>query len=193
MKIISGKYQNLQIDLLNLKNTRPTKTQVREALFDIILYNKNLSDYSFQEKELSFLEVFSGYGIVSFEALSRGFKQATLIDIEPKLKNLFEKNAKKLKISEQVNFCLANANNLPKSYSKSDICFIDPPYYKDLEIPTLESLQKNNWLNPNALVIIETGLKTDLETIANIENLNFEFLFHKKYGKSKLSFLCFRE
>ena len=70
LKIISGKYKSRIITIPNKSNLKPTKAFIRESLFNIV--NLKICDTS--------LDLFSGSGILSLEALSRGIKKATLVE-----------------------------------------------------------------------------------------------------------------
>jgi 16S rRNA (guanine966-N2)-methyltransferase len=187
MRIKSGRLKGRKIKTLPITDTKPTKSETREALFNILKHNVELQDYDFSKNEINFLEVFCGTGIMSFEALSNGAKRTISIDNNPNLKRLFEENKTHLGIGDEATFCISHATTLPECYEKSDLCYIDPPYYKNLEIETLKNLHKKNWLNEKALVIMETGFKTDLES-----HDSFQFLFNRKYGKSKLHFFIYK-
>ena len=71
IKIIAGKYKGKILHMDILPNTRPTKSIVKESLFD------TLQD-SIKDKVL--VEVFAGYGSVGFEAFSRGAKKVIFIE-----------------------------------------------------------------------------------------------------------------
>ena len=62
MNILSGLYKGRKIETSLKAQYRPTKSIVRKSLFDIL---GPLNNYSF-------LDLFSGSGIMGFEALSRG-------------------------------------------------------------------------------------------------------------------------
>ena len=70
LKIISGKYKSRIITIPNKSNLRPTKAFISESLFNIV--NLNICNNS--------LDLFSGSGILSIEALSRGVDKAILVE-----------------------------------------------------------------------------------------------------------------
>ena len=54
---------------------RPTQNVLRAAVFDILGHDK---------KGLTFLDLFSGSGAVGLEAISRGAKEVTMVEKDPK-------------------------------------------------------------------------------------------------------------
>ncbi|MEK9976360.1 MAG: RsmD family RNA methyltransferase, partial [Gammaproteobacteria bacterium] len=70
LKIISGKYKSRFIQIPDKKNLRPSKAYIRESLFNVL--DIHLCNSS--------LDLFSGSGILSFEAISRGIKKSVLIE-----------------------------------------------------------------------------------------------------------------
>jgi len=189
MRISTGIYRNKKILTFEDKELRPTTSMVREAIFNILSHNENFYGIYENRENLTFLEICCGSAIVSFEALSRGIKKAIALDYNPKAKEIFEQNSKNiLKNHEMTKFLLADINDFPKYQIKTDICFIDPPYEKQPYYKKiLTSLAKNNWLNNNAIIILESSNKIDI-----IDDMdNYQFLFSKKYGNSKLSFFKF--
>ena len=77
MKINSGRFKNSSIEILRSSSIRPTTSLSRKSLFDTLgsLENK------------SFLDIFSGSGIVGFEAASRGAKNVTFVEMHKKYLN----------------------------------------------------------------------------------------------------------
>ena len=74
MRINSGHFRNSSIEILKNSSFRPTTSISRKSLFDSIgkLEGK------------SFLDLFSGSGIIGFEAASRGAKNVTFVEINKK-------------------------------------------------------------------------------------------------------------
>lgn len=180
MRIISGVYRGKKLLSPDSKNVRPTSDRTREAIFNI-LHSKLSSSLS----DFSLLDVFSGSGAFSLEAISRGIKNVGLIDIDTRdaLKNiaLFPKEKDKIKIMK------LNALNLPVACSAYDLLFMDAPYNKGLSEKALQQLSEKGWLSKNALCIIETERNENI----NIPD-NFEQLDERIYGLAKIIFLNYK-
>ena len=94
--------------------------RARMALFNI------LGDLSEVE---TVLDAYAGSGALAFEALSRGAKQAVIIEIDRRVYPQLVENIKKLGLEERVKAYRANnltcLNNLGRRF---DLIFLDPPY-----------------------------------------------------------------
>lgn len=181
MKIISGKHKNRIIPTSKVSEYRPTTAKLREALFSIIVSGEFFNSKPLDNAQT--LDLFAGTGILSFEALSRGAKDATLIDNNLEHLKLIKKFADKIGEKNNIYCQLADASSLPKSNRQYNIVFIDPPYYNNLCVKTLTCLIKNNWLENNAIIAMEMekAAKLVLEKFPNLHLLK-----EKVYGNSRL-------
>ena len=155
MRIIAGSWKGKKLIAPKGEIVKPTTDRAKEALFSILesyLIKNNLS-----WKELSFLDVFSGSGSIGIEALSRGAKYVSFIDIHPHSITALRTN---LPSTTNVKIFKANALNLPKGET-FDIVFLDPPYNKNLPLKTLEQLKQKNWIHSESLIIIEMDVKEE--------------------------------
>ena len=71
MRVIAGKARRTNLVTPEGKNTRPTSDRIKETLFNML--QQELYD-------VRFLDIFSGSGGISIEALSRGAKEAVLVE-----------------------------------------------------------------------------------------------------------------
>ena len=179
MRVISGKLKARIIAMPKL--IRPTSDKVREALFEIL---KNCIEGS------NFLDLYSGSGAIGIEAFSRGAKSVAFVDNNLRCIEVLKDNLAKCGISDLSTIYIYNREALSalKLFEKKgflfDIIFLDPPYYKDMARNTLIAISKCDILRRNAIVILETYKK---------ENLDEEAGFLKKfrsyrYGDTKLEF-----
>ncbi|AAO26768.1 putative methylase [Buchnera aphidicola str. Bp (Baizongia pistaciae)] len=147
IQIISGKYKNSRIPIINTKNLRPTTNYIRETLFNWISNEKI--------KKSHCLDCFSGSGALGIEAVSRYALSSTCIEIQKKAIFFLKKILIKLSITN-VHVIRANTIQWLKKPNKSyDIIFLDPPFKTTLLKQTIALLIKNNWLKNNALIYIE--------------------------------------
>ena len=136
MNILSGRFRGRRIKTRKDLSYRPTKTIVRKSIFDSISPFK----YNFV------LDLFSGSGILGFEAASRGAKSITFVENNTSAFKLLKKNSllfpgAKYQFYRNSVFKFFNNN-----YS-FDLIFADPPYGKydllNLSDTILEHLNTN--------------------------------------------------
>ena len=161
LKIISGKYKSRIITIPNKSNLKPTKAFIRESLFNIV--NLKICDTS--------LDLFSGSGILSLEALSRGIKKAILVEqdldlvraIKKNLASLDEANAKV--INKKVGKFLKD--NTPNIF---DIIFLDPPYNTNLLDETLSYLKSYEYISHSKYIYFETSKQDENNYLKYLSN-----------------------
>jgi 16S rRNA (guanine966-N2)-methyltransferase len=175
MRIIAGELKGRQFEALKGHKTHPMSEKMRGAIFSA------LGDIS----ELKVLDAFSGSGALSFEAISRGAKEAVALEIDKKAKKLIELNAKNSHLTSKVKVIRANAsswsdNNLDQTF---DLIICDPPY-DNLQINLLKKLTKH--LKKSGIYVLSwPGDKPapEFELLENIKEKNYSdatLLFYKK-------------
>ena len=117
MQIHSGRFKGQRIKTVKNLPYRPTQSIVRKSLFDTIepLTCK------------SFLDLFSGTGIIGFEAASRGVNKIFFVDKSIRVYSLLKINSLNF---PGVKFRFSRSDGLKfiNSNKKYDIIFADPPY-----------------------------------------------------------------
>ena len=156
MKIISGFLRGAVIPTVKNAKYRPSTGKFKEAIFSILSAGGNL-------KDKIVLDLFSGTGSLGFEALSRGAKYATFVDIDSIHLNMAETFAEKHKIMDQTRFIKADSTNLMATDLKYDLVFLDPPYGRKMVEKALVALRKAEWLSNGAIIVIELAAKEDVE------------------------------
>ena len=159
MRIISGQFKSRRIIAPPHLPVRPTTDRAKEALFNILYHQYQLS-------ELKVLDLYAGIGSISFEFASRGTSDITAVDQNKGCTNFISSTAEKLGIdinvkTQEVFKFLETSSSLPY-----DIIFADPPYdLSDNEFKTLIDLVFNlNHLNKNGIFILEHSKHTDLSS-----------------------------
>ena len=100
MRIVAGTLKNRRIKSREGRETRPTLERIKEAIFSII--GEKVAD-------AKFLDLYSGTGNVSFEALSRGAKRAIMIEEDKEALRVIIENVNHLGVEEK---CRAYKNDV---------------------------------------------------------------------------------
>lgn len=177
MRIIGGIYRGKKLLSPLSEKVRPTSDQAREAVFNILFskLEKPWADYAL-------LDLFAGSGAFALEAISRGARNATLIDADTASAarniSLFPNEKSKLKLIK------ADAINLPAADAAYDIIFLDAPYRMGLSERALLSLLRQGWTRPGTILVAETAKDEDLPLPPQ-----FELIDCRTYGIAKFTFM----
>jgi 16S rRNA (guanine966-N2)-methyltransferase len=136
MKILAGRFGGRKIKTSKNLPYRPTKSLVRKSLFD------HLTPFEYN----SVLDLFSGSGILGFEAGSRGADSIVFVEKDQRTLHYLKQNSDLL-VGPQYSFHELDAfTYLTKKKETFDLIFADPPYRKyditGLVEPALEHLNK---------------------------------------------------
>ena len=176
MIITGGIYRGQKIETVKNNNVRPTSSKVRQSLFNII--------FSLGHEGRTFLDLFSGSGIMGIEALSRGFERSVFIEKNPSTARLIESNLRKLKISSKPVVTDA-IKFLERTDEHYDVIFADPPYAKEeLFYDVLNLVSDRRLLSDDGILIVEKPISLTLDT----QDM-YEILKDKTYGTIELLFL----
>ena len=175
MNITGGKYNSLEIKTADFENIKPTLSKIRQAVFNSVLSMTGSFD------GLVFCDLFAGSGIMSFEAVSRGFEVVS-IEIDKKSAKTIKNNAEKLKIPlNLVNYDAVKF--LKKTDKKFDIFYIDPPYQSGLYDKVLAVIYERELLNENGIIILEKP------TALSVDYNSFTCVKEKKYSDKSICYL----
>lgn len=123
MRIVGGVARGRRLRVTGKTQVRPTTERVREALFDTL--GQNLDG-------MSFLDICSGSGAISFEAMSRGANHVVAIENNEICCANIKKVAKDLQFEKKIEVLQGDARNvlvnLVAKGKKFDIIFFDPPW-----------------------------------------------------------------
>ncbi len=166
MRIISGSLKGRVLKTVEGPGYRPAMSRVREALFSML--QSRIMASAEENTDVNAvtwnyaLDLFAGSGSLAFECLSRGSKQALLVEHSAQAVRCLRQNAQSLGLSDDV--CRIVQEDVLKFLSKPskqkfDLVFIDPPYGKDLLTPTLNALLRQGWVHENSIIMAEIEAK----------------------------------
>jgi len=176
VRITAGKAKNF---LLNIpKTTRPMTDRMKVKIFDVLredIFDKRI------------LDLYAGTGSFALEALSRGAKEATLVDASKHAERILEGNITKTGFLSQTEVIKMKTfeylNKRIKDGSEFDVIFMDPPYklyntkktFKMREIINMASLLLPGIRNPKTkkfkgVLIIKHPRRYPIDSL-ELENL----------------------
>ena len=152
---------------------RPAMDRVRESVFSI------LGDLTGQ----SFLDLFSGSGVIGIEAASRGAAPVVCVEGDGKKKAVLSQNLSMVETEKTL--IISSAEKYLKTCGRAfDLIFLDPPFpYKKKE-QLLEMIDTYAVLKPEGRMLIHYPAEDRLPE--RTEGLLRDRL--KKYGRSLVAF-----
>lgn len=169
MNITAGLFKGRKIIVPDEKITRPTLSKVRMSVFNTL---QTMTEFEGK----SFLDMYSGSGIMGLEALSRGFTKVIAIEKNSHAFNVIKENFSKFKPAPQ----LIKGDSLkicPKLNEEIDVIYIDPPYFAGIYEQSL-----------NAISRLAFGIVI-LEHVTDVDFAGYEILKQKSYGGKIITFL----
>ena len=142
MQVLAGRFKGLPVKTSAKMSYRPTKSRVRKSLFD------KLTPYSYN----TVLDLFSGSGIMGFEAASRGALSVTFVEKHRKSLELMKENSLKFQ-GPEYKFIKTDVFTFLREAHYFDLIFADPPYGRFELEPLSESILEH--LNKNGKFILE--------------------------------------
>jgi 16S rRNA (guanine966-N2)-methyltransferase len=121
VRIVGGDHKGRIIEVSKEFDSRPTTDFAREALFNIVA---NYFDFF----EISFLDLFSGTGSISFECNSRGCRDIDLVDTNSRSVQFIAKTADKMNMTGIHAVKMDVFRFLEICKKKYDLVFADPPF-----------------------------------------------------------------
>lgn len=127
VRIIGGNWKRRMIRFAEIEGLRPTPDRIRESLFNWLMWDINATT--------RVLDVCAGSGALAFEALSRGAKQAVLIEPNAQQAQCLKNNLIALNCDDASVVQKTAQQALPilqKNGAQFDLVFLDPPYSLNL-------------------------------------------------------------
>jgi len=156
------------------RDVRPTSDKTREAVFNILEHRYDLS-------KVRFLDLFAGFGGMSYEMASRGCRNITAVENNPRCVDFIRKTASDFGIDAFIRVLPARVEDFIRMHSQPyDIIFVDPPYRYTGVNRLIRDILDKPLLTPGGMLIVEHSRGT------YFEHLPF-FAFYKRYGRTSLS------
>ncbi len=181
LKILGGEWGGRLLKAPKGKQTRPTTSIMRKAVFDILQPHIHSA---------TFLDLFAGSGAMGIEALSRGAERAIFVDSHREAIRCLKENLALLKIESRS---LVIQSDVFKALLKlqemgvqCDVIYADPPYDQSQLYPKiLYFLDRTLLLKDKGILFVESPIPSPLE---NLSDTLKHLIPHppRKYGASEL-------
>lgn len=177
MRIIAGEKRGLRLISPSGHDVRPTKDNVKEAVFGSI---------QFSIQDASFLDLFSGTGSIGIEALSRGASFVCFADNSRESLGVVNKNIESAGYTDDSLVLFGDYSTVITKLSgryRFDFVYIDPPYAASLYDDVLICISENDILSEKAVLILES----DEELFSAVDT--FKIIKKKRYGKCHITYM----
>ena len=146
VRIIGGRWRGTRLPVTDSSGLRPTADRVRETLFNWLQPRLGGARV---------LDLFAGSGALGLEALSRGAREAVLVERDPQVATVLRQVVERLDATAQAAVVRADAMSWLRAplHGRFDVVFVDPPFETALWPAVLPLLAP--WLAPDALVYLE--------------------------------------
>ena len=183
MRVITGTARGTKLKTPEGMLTRPTTDRVKEALFNIIQF----------DIAGDVLDLFAGTGALSLEALSRGAREAVLVDMDRAACAAIRKNMETTRLSEKCRLIErdyhAAIDALAAEGTAFDVVFIDPPYKMENTGEMCAALYEKGLLSDAFLLVVEHR-----KGHAPMLDARFDAFDLRHYGDTEITFVrCARQ
>lgn len=153
VRIIGGRWRGTRLPVVEAPGLRPTPDRVRETLFNWL--QPTLSG-------TRVLDLFAGSGALGLESLSRGAREAWLVESDPRQCQSLRDTVERLHAQDEAQVVRADALTWLRApmQGRFDVVFIDPPYSADLWQGALALLPQ--WLATDAWLYMESPVAQDV-------------------------------
>ncbi len=152
---------------------RPAMDRMRESLFSIL----------WDIEGLSFLDLFSGSGLVGIEAASRGAEPVVLVERDYKKKNTILENMKM--VESDITLRMMNVQRyIDLAQESFDLIYADPPFIFSKKQKLIETIGNSSLVKENTIVMIHHPSSDTWEKTTG----NMECYDVRKYGGSIVRF-----
>ncbi len=181
VRITSGQLKGCCITVPHT-DLRPTEEKVRAAFFNTLF---SMIDFN----DRLFLDIFSGTGAMGFEAVSRGFKRAVLVENDFNAVKQIKENVAGIGMEDDFKILKKDAfskNLFEFTGTSFSAIYIDPPYKLKFKIPKLiKNLTDSEVADKVCVIGIESGESFEpFELFVRGWSLK-----EKKFGGTYLTFL----
>ncbi len=181
MRIVGGRLKGRALAAPASRAIRPTSERLRESIFDILEHR-----HPGRIEGARVVDLFAGSGALAIEALSRGARFALFVDNGAEARATLRANIEALALGGVTRIWRADATRLGAAPSGGPfaLAFLDPPYGQGLAGPALAALVEGDWLEPDALCVVEEAAKAQIPAPDGLTLLDARL-----YGDTRIAIL----
>ncbi len=176
IRITGGKFKGRTIKIPKNLKVRPTRSMVREAIFDMI---------GDRIRGAVVLDLFSGSGLLGLEAKSRGADKVFFVERDRAVCRTLKENLFSLTSLRRDPILCSTVQRALRQLAQAgvsfDIVLMDPPYQMSID-PVLKSLGATGIVTPGGWVILERGKAFPRDSVPD----GLTLVKEKTYGSSKV-------
>jgi 16S rRNA (guanine(966)-N(2))-methyltransferase RsmD len=182
MRVVAGSAKGRKLKSPSIPGTRPVMDRVKTALFDILAP---------RIRDTYFLDLFAGTGSIGIEALSRGAKSATFVELDPEAHKCVRENLAITGFTEKSEALRTDAFSfLERAYASGrryDILYIAPPQYHGMAARALTQVDAEPPVKQGALVIVQIHPRERSE-LTGVTLRRLLLTDERRYGSTLLMF-----
>ncbi len=154
VRIIGGRWRGTRLPVAELAGLRPSSDRVRETLFNWLAP---------MLPGARVLDLFAGSGALGLEALSRGAREAMLVERDARLAESLRQAVARLRAEGEARVVAADALAFLRApvHGRFDIVFVDPPFAANLWPEAFAALAP--WLADEAWLYVESPAAAGIE------------------------------
>lgn len=160
MRVITGSAKGRPLKTVKGRDIRPTADRVKESLFNVL---------STRVPDSDFLDLFAGSGAVGIEALSRGARSCTFVELQTAHMRVIEENLRETGLADRAQVLRRDARgaaaDLGRRGLQYDLIFIDPPYSQELVPAALAEVAAHGLVRPGGWVACEHHKKDPVPSL----------------------------
>jgi 16S rRNA (guanine966-N2)-methyltransferase len=182
MRVVAGSAKGRKLKAPKTAGTRPVMDRVKTALFDIL---------AGAVRGTRFLDLFAGTGGIGIEALSRGARSATFVELGTEALACVRENLAITRLAGSAETLRADAFQFLKQAAESgrryDIIYVAPPQYKGMARRALLALDAEPLTDVGGLVIVQIHPHERAEFL-DLALTRLELVDERRYGSTVLLF-----
>ena len=154
VRIIGGRWRGTRLPVADATGLRPTSDRVRETLFNWL---------TSKLPGARVLDLFAGSGALGLESLSRGAREALLVERDANLTESLRQTVARLHAEAEARVVVADALAFLRAppHGRFDLVFLDPPFAANLWPAVFAALPP--WLADDAWLYVESPSAVEIE------------------------------